>query len=108
MARGAVGGDAGRGRAAAGAHRRVREGARAVRPADRRQTGGEGVRVVDALRPSRVLDLTPEIGQYAGRCFAEMGAEVIKVEPPAGDAVRRIGPFLRDEPGPDPSPLWFV
>ncbi|MGB2694332.1 MAG: CoA transferase [Dehalococcoidia bacterium] len=61
-----------------------------------------------ALAPYRVLDLTTEIGQYAGRCFAEMGAEVIKIEPPAGDAVRRIGPFFKDEALPDRSLLWFV
>jgi len=61
-----------------------------------------------ALSPYRVLDLTTEIGQYAGRAFAEMGADVIKVEPPAGDAVRHTGPFVRDEPGPDRSLLWFV
>jgi benzylsuccinate CoA-transferase BbsE subunit len=60
----------------------------------------------EALSPYRVLDLTGEIGQYAGRAFAELGAEVIKVEPPGGDPVRRIGPFLRDEPGPDRSLLW--
>ena len=61
-----------------------------------------------ALSPYRVLDLTSEIGQYAGRALAEMGADVIKVEPPGGDPVRRIGPFVRDEPGPDRSLLWFV
>lgn len=61
-----------------------------------------------ALAPYRVLDLTTEIGQYAGRCFAEMGAEVIKVEPPEGDPVRRIGPFFNDEAKPDRSLLWFV
>ncbi len=61
-----------------------------------------------ALAPYRVLDLATEIGQYAGRCFAEMGAEVIKVEPPAGDPVRRIGPFFHDEPGTNRSLLWFV
>ncbi len=61
-----------------------------------------------ALSPYRVLDLTTEIGQYAGRCFAEMGAEVIKLEPPQGDNVRRTGPFLRDEPGPDRSLLWWA
>jgi benzylsuccinate CoA-transferase BbsE subunit len=64
--------------------------------------------MADALSPYRVLDLTTEIGQFAGRCFAEMGAEVIKIEPPAGDAVRRIGPFFHDEARPDRSLLWFV
>lgn len=61
-----------------------------------------------ALSPYRVLDLTTEIGQYAGRMFAELGAGVIKVEPPGGDAVRRTGPFVRDEPGEDRSLLWFT
>ena len=61
-----------------------------------------------ALSPYRVLDLTGEIGQYAGRALAEMGADVIKVEPPAGDQVRRTGPFVRDEPGADRSLLWFT
>ncbi|MEX1253502.1 MAG: CoA transferase [Dehalococcoidia bacterium] len=61
-----------------------------------------------ALSPYRVLDLTTEIGQYAGRAFAEMGAAVTKVEPPDGDPVRRTGPFLRDEAGPDRSLLWFA
>ena len=61
-----------------------------------------------ALSPYRVLDLTGEIGQYAGRALAEMGADVIKVEPPVGDPVRRIGPFVRDEPGLDRSLLWLA
>jgi benzylsuccinate CoA-transferase BbsE subunit len=64
--------------------------------------------MADALSLYRVLDLTTEIGQFAGRCFAEMGAEVIKIEPPAGDAVRHIGPFFHDEARPDRSLLWFV
>ena len=62
----------------------------------------------EALSPYRVLDLTGEIGQYAGRAFAEMGAEVIKIEPPEGDPVRNVGPFVRDEAGPERSLLWFV
>ena len=61
-----------------------------------------------ALAPYRVLDLTGEIGQYDGRALAEMGADVIKIEPPAGDPVRRTGPFYKDEPGTERSLLWFV
>jgi len=61
-----------------------------------------------ALSPYRVLDLTTEIGQYAGRALAEMGADVIKIEPPLGDAVRQTGPFYKDEPGAERSLLWFV
>jgi crotonobetainyl-CoA:carnitine CoA-transferase CaiB-like acyl-CoA transferase len=64
--------------------------------------------VTNALTPYRVLDLTGEIGQFAGRCFAELGADVIKIEPPDGDPVRRIGPFVHDDPRPDRSLLWFT
>lgn len=40
-----------------------------------------------------VLDLTDEKGQLMGKLMADMGARVLKVEPPEGDAARRIGPF---------------
>ncbi|HKY10017.1 MAG TPA: CoA transferase, partial [Candidatus Binatia bacterium] len=43
----------------------------------------------------RVIDLTSLIGAYAARLFAEAGYEVIRVEPPGGDGVRRLQPFLR-------------
>ena len=46
----------------------------------------EGVRVVDL---SRVL-----AGPFAGQVLAEMGADVIKVEPPEGDMARGIGPHI--------------
>jgi benzylsuccinate CoA-transferase BbsE subunit len=35
-----------------------------------------------------VLDLTTELGWLSGKILAELGAEVIKVEPPGGDAGR--------------------
>ncbi len=56
----------------------------------------------------RVLDLTDHKGALCGRILADMGADVIKVEPPGGDAARRIGPFLNDEPNRDRSLFfWF-
>jgi crotonobetainyl-CoA:carnitine CoA-transferase CaiB-like acyl-CoA transferase len=37
-------------------------------------------------------------GGYAGRLLADLGARVVKVEPPEGDRLRRLGPFPGDEP----------
>jgi crotonobetainyl-CoA:carnitine CoA-transferase CaiB-like acyl-CoA transferase len=42
-----------------------------------------------ALSPYRILDLTTERGWLAGKMLADLGAEVIKVEPPGGDPGRR-------------------
>ena len=51
------------------------------------------------LQGIRVLDLAGPRGEMAGRVLADMGAEVIKVEPPAGVASRRLPPFSDSEPG---------
>ena len=61
-----------------------------------------------ALAGLKVLDLTTARGQFSGRLLADMGADVIKIEPPGGDHARRIGPFLDDRPHPDRSLFfWF-
>ena len=61
-----------------------------------------------ALTGLRVLDLSDHRAQLAGRLLADMGADVIKIEPPGGDRSRTIGPFLNDEPHPDRSLFfWF-
>jgi crotonobetainyl-CoA:carnitine CoA-transferase CaiB-like acyl-CoA transferase len=62
--------------------------------------------VIGALSDLRVLETGDESGEYAGRLLAGMGAEVVKLEPPAGASSRRIGPFLDDQPHPDRS-LYF-
>jgi crotonobetainyl-CoA:carnitine CoA-transferase CaiB-like acyl-CoA transferase len=46
----------------------------------------------------RVLDLSRQAGVYATRLLAEQGHDVIRVESPQGDAVRRQGPFLGGVP----------
>src|SRR6478736_7910744 len=49
-----------------------------------------------ALAGVRVLDLSGLAGQYCGKQFADLGADVILVEPVGGSPVRREGPFLGD------------
>lgn len=51
----------------------------------------------------RVLDLSGPVGAYGGRLLADAGADVVKVELPAGDELRRQGPFAGRQPGPDRS-----
>ncbi len=41
----------------------------------------------------RVLDLSGPVGAYGGRLLADAGADVVKVELPEGDELRRQGPF---------------
>jgi benzylsuccinate CoA-transferase BbsE subunit len=50
--------------------------------------------VPTALDGIRVLDLTDELGAYAGRLLADLGAEVIRIEPPQGSPTRRTAPIV--------------
>lgn len=56
-----------------------------------------------ALSGLRVLDLTGNGLQYCGKLFAQLGADVILVEPRYGSRSRREGPFLDDKPHPERS-----
>lgn len=60
-----------------------------------------------ALGDLTVLDLTDEKGQYMGKVMGDLGATVIKVEPPGGDAARSIGPFAGDQESPERSLFWW-
>src|ERR1700722_14146293 len=58
------------------------------------------------LQGLRVIEIADERAEYTGLLLAGLGCEVIKIEPPEGNAPRRIGPFLNDEPGQERS-LFF-
>ena len=40
----------------------------------------------------RVIEVADERAEYTGLLLAGLGAEVVKIEPPEGNATRRIGP----------------
>ncbi len=54
----------------------------------------------------RVVELCDEAGELAGKLLGDMGADVVKVEPPEGARTRGYEPFLGDEPHPERS-LYF-
>ena len=55
------------------------------------------------LSPYRVLDLTDDRGHFAGFLLAQLGADVIAVEPAAGSRARHQGPWAGGEPDPERS-----
>ena len=55
----------------------------------------------------RVLDLAGPSGFHCTKLLADMGADVVKVEPPGGDEARRVPPFKDDSPHPEKS-LYFL
>ncbi len=52
-----------------------------------------------ALSGVKVVDMSGPDGHYCGKLLAELGAEVVLVEPSAGSALRHQGPWLHDELG---------
>ncbi len=50
------------------------------------------------LSPYRVVDLTDERGEIAGMVLGDLGADVVRVEPPGGSRARQSGPLLADAP----------
>ena len=70
------------------------QGAIARGPGEMMGNAGPGM-----LAGLRVIEIADERAEYSGLLLAGLGAEVIKIEPPEGNATRRIGPFLEDQPG---------
>jgi crotonobetainyl-CoA:carnitine CoA-transferase CaiB-like acyl-CoA transferase len=69
-------------------------------------TGSEPVS--GPLTGLRILELADEKGQFCGKLFADLGADVVKIEPPGGELNRNVGPFLDDVPHPDRSlAFWY-
>jgi crotonobetainyl-CoA:carnitine CoA-transferase CaiB-like acyl-CoA transferase len=61
-----------------------------------------------ALAGVRVVEFCDELGSYAGKLLADLGAEVIKVEPPDGRTQRHFPPFYRDSVTPDTSIAFWT
>lgn len=60
-----------------------------------------------ALEGLRVVEVGEFISApYCGKLLADLGAEVLKVEPPGGDRARRYGPFRGDIPDAEASGLF--
>jgi crotonobetainyl-CoA:carnitine CoA-transferase CaiB-like acyl-CoA transferase len=56
----------------------------------------------------RVLELADEKGQFCGKLLGDLGADVVKIEPPGGEPCRRLGPFLDDIPHSERSlSFWY-
>jgi crotonobetainyl-CoA:carnitine CoA-transferase CaiB-like acyl-CoA transferase len=62
---------------------------------------------MSALKGVRVLELANERIAFAGKLLADMGADVILIEPPGGDPARRYAPFVDDRPDPEKSLWWW-
>jgi len=56
----------------------------------------------------RILELADAKGQFCGKLLGDLGADVLKVEPPGGETTRQVGPFLDDLPHPERSlSFWY-
>ena len=63
----------------------------------------------DLFEGLKVLDLGQGISApFCAKMFADLGARVVKVEPPTGDPARLLGPFPDDVPDPEQSGLYLA
>jgi crotonobetainyl-CoA:carnitine CoA-transferase CaiB-like acyl-CoA transferase len=62
---------------------------------------------MSALNGIRIIELPGDSTAFAGKLLADMGADVIVIEPPDGAGARSYPPFLDDEPGTERSLHWW-
>ncbi len=60
------------------------------------------------LVPLRVLDLAGREGAYCARMLADLGADVVKLEPPGGDPSRALPPFIAGRSDANGSVWWLA
>ncbi|MBI3953473.1 MAG: CoA transferase [Chloroflexi bacterium] len=70
-------------------------------------SGSAGQDKATLLGDVRVLDLADAKGVYCAKLLADLGADVVRVEPPGGDPLRNLPPFYHDQPHPERSLYWF-
>lgn len=75
-------------------------GGAAKRPEPR--ASGDSAKRTGPLRDVRILDCTQALaGPYCTMLLADLGADVVKIEPPRGDMARTLGPRPKDREGCD-------
>jgi crotonobetainyl-CoA:carnitine CoA-transferase CaiB-like acyl-CoA transferase len=68
----------------------------------------EGQPLPGPLAGLRILELADETGQFCAKLLGDLGADVVKIEPPGGERNRHVGPFLDDIPHPERSlSFWY-
>lgn len=60
------------------------------------------------LKPYRVLDLTGPLGYSCGKTLGDLGADVIKIEPPQGDPWRQKAPLAKSPTGSTENLDWLA
>jgi crotonobetainyl-CoA:carnitine CoA-transferase CaiB-like acyl-CoA transferase len=67
-----------------------------------------GAALPGPLEGLRVLELSDQTGQFCGKLLGDLGADVVKIEPPGGERCRHVGPFLDDLPHAERSlSFWY-
>jgi len=58
------------------------------------------------LEDVRIVDFTGELGPYASKLYAGVGADVIHLEPIGGDPMRSVGPFYKNKKSQESSLMY--